>query len=73
MSSITDDVDLQIDEEKLSVKSMLEIHKKWRSILRIAKIKEQRDDIDWLTKNHVRQVGLWTTFFVTNSNALPII
>lgn len=58
MSSITDDVDLQIDEEKLSVKSMLEIHKKWRSILRIAKIKEQRDDIDWLTKNHVRQVGL---------------
>ncbi|XP_024370214.1 dynein regulatory complex subunit 2 isoform X1 [Physcomitrium patens] len=47
-----------IDEEKLSVKSMLEIHKKWRSILRIAKIKEQRDDIDWLTKNHVRQMEL---------------
>ncbi|KAG0580162.1 hypothetical protein M758_4G153200 [Ceratodon purpureus] len=47
-----------IDEEKRSQKSMLQIHKDWRKIMRTAKIEEQRRDMDWLAKKHVHQVEI---------------
>jgi hypothetical protein len=62
-------VNFQIDEEKRSNKSMLQIHKDWRKIMRAAKIAEQRRDIDWLSKKHVHQVGL--VFFLLNHLGLP--
>ncbi|KAG0619628.1 hypothetical protein M758_4G153200 [Ceratodon purpureus] len=52
-----------IDEEKRSQKSMLQIHKDWRKIMRTAKIEEQRRDMDWLAKKHVHQVGLRCSSF----------
>nr|PNR55543.1 hypothetical protein PHYPA_006440 [Physcomitrium patens] len=45
-----------VEEEKRSTNSMLQIHNQWRSIMRSAKLKEQREDIDWLSKKHVHQV-----------------
>jgi len=58
----------QIEEEKRSTKSMLQIHKEWRNIMRRAKVEEQRRDIDWLSKKHVHQVGLHALPFTQSSN-----
>lgn len=51
---------------------MMQIHNEWRNIMRRAKIEEQREDIDWLSKKHVHQVGL--LFFLLNhlTTKLPI-
>lgn len=51
-------VECKVEEEKRSTNSMLQIHNQWRSIMRSAKLKEQREDIDWLSKKHVHQVRL---------------
>jgi hypothetical protein len=49
-------VDIQVDEARRSKISMLEIHKAWRKIMRIAKVEELRNDIVWLSAKHVHQV-----------------
>jgi hypothetical protein len=49
-------VDIQVDEARRSKLSMLEIHKAWRKIMRIAKVEELRNDIVWLSAKHVHQV-----------------
>ncbi|KAH8958678.1 hypothetical protein BDL97_06G038200 [Sphagnum fallax] len=45
-----------VDEARRSKTSMLEIHKAWRKIMRIAKVEELRNDIVWLSAKHVHQV-----------------
>lgn len=35
---------------------MLKIHKEWRKIMRVAKVKDLRKDIVWLSAKHVHQV-----------------
>jgi hypothetical protein len=47
---------LQVEEEKLSKSSMLEIHKEWRKMMRLSSLKELREDIQWLSQEHVREV-----------------
>lgn len=57
-------VDIQVDEARRSKISMLEIHKAWRKIMRIAKVEELRNDIVWLSAKHVHQVHhLFPLFF----------
>jgi hypothetical protein len=57
-------VDIQVDEARRSKTSMLEIHKAWRKIMRIAKVEELRNDIVWLSAKHVHQVHhLFPLFF----------
>jgi hypothetical protein len=47
----------QIEEEKRSKISMLNVHKEWRQIMRVAKVKDLRQDIEWLSAKHVHQVS----------------
>lgn len=47
---------LQVEEEQLSKSSMLEIHKEWRKMMRLASLKELRADIQWLSQEHIREV-----------------
>lgn len=57
-------LEFQVDEEKLSKTSMLNIHKEWRKIMRQAAVQEMRVDIEWLSEKHVYQVSAEVLIFV---------
>ncbi len=47
----------QIEEEKRSELSMLEMHKTWRNIMRQQSLVELKRDIGWLSQKHVHEVN----------------